>query len=178
MKSQTIRLISVIGPNRESCTPDIYQLGMQLGEALADAGYVIVCGGLGGLMEAVCKGARQSAHYRVGCTIGIIPTLHCSDANPYCDIVIPTGLGIARNLLVVNTGHVVVAVGGGAGTLSEIAFAWQLGKPIVCYTGMGGWSEHLAGQVLDSRMRSVIRKASTLQELMEEITRAYNSPGG
>jgi len=120
-------------------------------------------------MEAVCKGARQSSNYKYGCTIGILPTMNRADANEFCNIVIPTGLGFARNQLVVNAGDAVVAVGGGAGTLSEIAFAWQFGKPIICYRGFGGWSEKLAGEKVDERQRTKITEAKTLDEIINWV---------
>ena len=163
------KVISVIGPNEKNCPQDVYDFGVKLGKALIDEGYFIACGGLGGVMEAVCKGARQSPHYRAGCTIGILPTMNRADANEFCDIIIPSGLGIARNQLVVSTGDVVVALGGGAGTLSEIAFAWQLGKPVICYSGLGGWSEKLAGAAVDNTKREKIIEAKSLEEIMAKI---------
>ncbi len=164
-----IKIISVIGPNDKSCSSEIYDFTVNLGKALVDEGYFIVCGGMGGAMEAVCKGARQSAKYKTGCTIGILPTLNKADANNYCDIIIPSGLGIARNQLVVSTGDVVVAVGGGAGTLSEIAFAWQLNKPVICYSGLGGWSEQLAGSAIDNSKRDKLIKAKSLEDVVAQI---------
>lgn len=169
---QRPKLISVIGPNEKTCTAEIYDFGLELGKALMDQGYFMVCGGMQGLMEAVCKGARNSNQYKPGCTIGIIPSLDKSQANPYCDIVIPTGIGIARNQLVVNTGDAVVAVGGGAGTLSEIAFSWQFKKPIICYVGFGGWSEKLAGVDLDNTASELIKKAESLGEVMAFLNEA------
>ncbi len=160
-------LISVIGPNADACTPEIYDFGLQLGERLTNEGFWIVCGGKQGLMEAVCRGAHQSKHYTFGCTLGILPESHGGLANPYCDLVIPTGLGIARNFLVVNTGEKVVAVAGGSGTLSEIAFAWQLGKPIVAFTGFDGWARNLAGQPVDSRSQNAIQEADNLERIIQ-----------
>ncbi|HXH19192.1 MAG TPA: TIGR00725 family protein [Chitinophagales bacterium] len=165
------KIISVIGPNAPGCTPVIYDFGVMLGKTLIDEGYFIVCGGMGGLMEAVCKGATKAKHYTKGCTIGILPTLQKSDANEFCDVVIPSGLGIARNQLVVNAGDAVVAIGGGAGTLSEIAFAWQLGKPLICYSGLGGWSEAMAGKMVDERMRNKIIGAESLEEIIAHVKR-------
>lgn len=130
------QFVSLIGPNASTCTPEIYAFGEKLGQGLADAGFRIVCGGMGGFMEAVCKGAHASWNYVFGTTIGILPGLDREGVNEWVDISIPTGIGIARNQVVVNTGNYVVAVGGGAGTLSEIAFAWQLKKPVLCVTGL------------------------------------------
>ena len=85
---------------------------------------------------------------------------------PWVDVVIPTGIGIARNQIVVNTGDRVVAVAGGAGTLSEIAFAWQLKKPILCVEGLGGWSAKLVGEQLDPRRTDSIAGATSVEEVV------------
>jgi uncharacterized protein (TIGR00725 family) len=93
---------------------------------------VVVCGGLGGAMEAACRGAKQAG----GTTVGILPGTDRSAANPYVDFALPTGLGEARNALVVRAADVVIAVGGGYGTLSEIALALRGGKPVI---GLDTW---------------------------------------
>ena len=102
-------------------------------------------------MAAVCKGARSSKSYQSGDTIGILPMEDADAANPHVDVVIPTGLGLFRNMLVARAGDVCIAVRGGAGTLSEIAFAWQLNKPVATMSGTGGWAAKLAGSKLDRR---------------------------
>jgi uncharacterized protein (TIGR00725 family) len=94
---------------------------------LAEAGVVLVCGGLGGVMEAASKGAAEAG----GIAIGVLPGLSPADANPYVTHAVPTGTGHARNLAVVASGEAVIAVGGEWGTLSEIAFARKLGRPVV-----------------------------------------------
>jgi uncharacterized protein (TIGR00725 family) len=103
-----------------------------VGGRLAARGAVLVCGGLGGVMEAACRGAKEAG----GTTIGILPGGDRAEANPYVDIAIPTGLGEARNALVVRAADALIAVGGGYGTLSEIAFALKAGKRVV---GIGTW---------------------------------------
>jgi len=103
-----------------------------VGRLLAEHGAVLVCGGLGGTMEAACRGAKQAG----GTTVGLLPGESRSDANRFVDVAIPTGLGEARNALVVRSADVVVAVGGGYGTLSEIALALKMGKRVV---GLGTW---------------------------------------
>jgi uncharacterized protein (TIGR00725 family) len=103
-----------------------------VGRLLAEHGAVLVCGGLGGKMEAACRGAKQAG----GTTVGLLPGESRSDANRFVDVAIPTGLGEARNALVVRSADVVVAVGGGYGTLSEIALALKIGKRVV---GLGTW---------------------------------------
>ena len=103
-----------------------------MGRLLAERGVVLVCGGLGGTMEAACRGAKQAG----GTTVGLLPGIDRADGNLHLDIAIPTGLGEARNALVVRAADVVVAVGGGYGTLSEIALALKAGKRVV---GLGTW---------------------------------------
>jgi uncharacterized protein (TIGR00725 family) len=99
---------------------------------LGARGVVLVCGGLGGVMEAACRGAKEAG----GLTVGILPGLDRSDANPFVDVVIATGLGEARNALVVNAADAVIAVGGGYGTLTEIGLALRAGKRVV---GLETW---------------------------------------
>jgi uncharacterized protein (TIGR00725 family) len=115
-----------------------------------DAGFRVVSGGLRGVMEAASRGAHESQQYASGDTIAILPTYESGDANQWVDIAIPTGLQHARNTLVVSSADVVIAVGGGAGTLSEIAAAWALGRPVIALQS-GGWAERLGGESLDGR---------------------------
>jgi len=117
-----------------------------LGRELALRGAVIVCGGLGGVMEAVCRGARAAG----GRTLGILPGDDRRQANPYVEVAVATGLGEARNLLVVRTADSVVAVGGEFGTLSEIAFALRLGIPVV---GISTWELAKEGRSVDAIVR-------------------------
>jgi uncharacterized protein (TIGR00725 family) len=104
----------------------------EVGRLVAERGAVLVCGGLGGVMEAACRGAKQAG----GMTVGILPGTDRADANPYVDIALPTGLGEARNALVVRAADVLIAVGGGYGTLSEIALALKAGKRVI---GLDTW---------------------------------------
>ena len=117
--------IGVIGGG--TCSSEIYEIAQEVGREIAQNGFSLVCGGLGGVMEAACRGAREAG----GITIGILPTTNNGDANPYVDLVIPTGLGHARNVLVVHASDALVAIDGETGTLSEIAIALKVGKPIV-----------------------------------------------
>jgi uncharacterized protein (TIGR00725 family) len=117
--------ISVIGKGTPD--PEAEELALAVGESLARAGAVVVCGGLGGVMEAVSRGAASAG----GTVIGIVPSTETADANQYCTHVVAAGVGHARNLAVVSSGDAVLAVGGEWGTLSEIAFARALGRTVV-----------------------------------------------
>ncbi len=116
------------------CSPEVYQLAMTAGRAIAQRGGIVVCGGLGGVMEAVCRGASEAG----GTTIGILPGDSPEEANPYVTHPIATGMGIARNIIIVRTAQVCLAIDGKYGTLSEIAYALQLGKRVVT---LASWDE-------------------------------------
>ena len=117
--------IAVIG--KEECTGEEYEAAVAAGSLIARAGAVLCCGGRGGVMEAASRGAREAG----GTTVGILPDT--GRGNPFLDIVIRTGMGMGRNAIVVQSGDAVVAIGGGFGTLSEIAFALKAGKEVFGY---------------------------------------------
>ncbi|HLC30763.1 MAG TPA: TIGR00725 family protein [Dehalococcoidia bacterium] len=135
-------LISVVGGGNP--TLEAYKAAEQVGVELAGRGVTVVCGGLGGVMEAVCKGARAAG----GHTIGILPGPDPAEANPYVEFPIATGLGYVRNVIVVRAGKAVIAIDGNHGTLSEIAFALTYEIPVV---GLDTWELSLGGQV-DTRV--------------------------
>jgi len=139
--------ISVIGYDAKLCTKAAYEAAYQVGRSLAKAGAVLINGGLGGVMEAASKGATEAG----GLAIGIIPSDDADLANAYCVIVIPSGFGFARNFLVVNSADAVIVVGGGAGTLTEAAAAYGVGKPIFAVKGTGGVADSWAGKYFDDR---------------------------
>ncbi len=114
--------IAVIG--RGACSGVEYARAETVGRLIAESGAVVCCGGLGGVMEAACRGAREAG----GMTVGILPGT--GDENPYLDVVIRTGMGHARNVILVLSADTVIAAGGGYGTLSEIAIALKVGRPI------------------------------------------------
>ena len=130
MKHFRVPLVSVIGG--ADCTPEEAALAEAVGGLLARQGYGVVCGGRGGVMAAVCKGVNQMG----GVTVGLLPGEDDSEANPWVQIVIPTGLGEARNALVARAGVGVIAIGGGYGTLSEIALALKWGRRVA---GLQTW---------------------------------------
>ena len=117
--------ISVIGAAQGE--PEILQDAAGVGRGIAEAGAVLVCGGLTGVMEAASRGAAEAG----GTVLAVLPTLSPADANPHVTHAIATGTGHARNLAVVASGEAVIAVGGEWGTLSEIAYARKLGRPVV-----------------------------------------------
>ena len=119
------KIVSVIGGRQ--CNAEVERIAHNLGIKLSKVANHLCCGGLGGVMMAVCRGFKHGK----GVTIGILPGYSKKDANKYIDLAIPTGLGLARNLLVVKTGDVVVALPGAAGTLSEIAYCLQFGIPVI-----------------------------------------------
>jgi hypothetical protein len=119
------KIVSVIGGH--SCTRQVEEIAHKLGKKMAKVVDVLVSGGLGGTMKAVCSGFKSEG----GLTIGIIPGYNKKDANKYVDIVLPTGIGLARNVLVVKTADIVVALPGEAGTLSEIAYCLQFKIPVI-----------------------------------------------
>jgi len=124
------RIIGVIGSS--SVDQAAYDTAFEVGRLIAENGAILVCGGLSGVMEAACKGAFEAG----GTTIGILPGSDTGTANPYVRIPIATGLGHGRNLIIINTADSLIAVAGQYGTLSEIAFALQSGKPVY---GLGTW---------------------------------------
>ncbi len=119
------RFIGVIGGRK--ATPELLQEAEAVGRLIAEREAVLICGGLEGVMEAASRGARS----RGGLTVGILPQDNRSFANPYVEIPIVTGMGVGRNVIIVKTSDALIAIGGEYGTLSEIAFALQLGKPVI-----------------------------------------------
>lgn len=117
--------IGVIG-GRDVST-EIIKIAESIGQLIAERNAILICGGLGGVMEAACRGAKTVG----GITVGILPVASKEEANPHVDIVIPTGMGVARNAVVIHSSDGVIAVDGSYGTLSEIAFALQCRVPLV-----------------------------------------------
>jgi uncharacterized protein (TIGR00725 family) len=133
--------IAVIGGSE--CSHEEIKLAEEVGEELARRGGVLVCGGLGGVMEAACKGASSEG----GTTVGILPGDNRSTANSYVSIPIVTGIGYARNIIVIKSAQAVIAIDGSYGTLSEIAYALQNNIPVV---GLNTWSFSLKGKAANS----------------------------
>ncbi len=138
-------IVGVIGVS--SCKEELYNDAFKIGQIIAEKGHKLICGGLYGVMEAACKGAKS----KNGLTIGILPTNSIKDANQYVDIPIATNMGHARNVIIVTTSELIIAIGKGYGTLSEIAIGLKLGKPVYSWKSF----EDIAG----------IKKLNDLNEL-------------
>jgi len=146
-----LKLISVVGNGDLEADDPRAVLAESIGRALVDAGYGILTGGLGGVMDCASRGARSSPAHRPGMIVGVIPGMDPAAASEHIDIVLPTGFDVGRNTLMAHA-DAVVAVGGGAGTLSEMAIAWSKFRLII---GMRvkGWSGELAGRCIDDTVR-------------------------
>ena len=142
--------IGVLGPH--DCSAEERSLGFEIGAEIARLGAILVCGGLGGMMEAAAEGAKSEQ----GLTVGILPGEDTSSANAFIDVALPTGLGPVRNALIVRACDAVIAIRGGYGTLSEISFALRLGVPVV---GLQTWSV-----VQDGKTDAGIHAAKTPKE--------------
>ncbi len=147
-------IIAVIG--NSSCSAEEAELAETVGGLLAQRGDTVICGGLGGVMEAVCRGAKSKG----GLTIGVLPGEDPSLANPWVSIPVVTGIGEARNVAVVKSAQAVIAIGGGYGTLSEIAHALKSGIPVI---GLHTWSLSRNGREDNS-----IIKAYSASEAVEK----------
>jgi uncharacterized protein (TIGR00725 family) len=134
-------VISVIGPGQLPATDPLVEAAYAVGHGLASAGAVLVCGGLGGVMAAACRGAAAAG----GLCIGLLPGGDARDANPWVSIALPTGLGEGRDLLVVRAASAVIAVGGSWGTLAELALARRADVPVV---GLASWTVRDAAELL------------------------------
>ncbi|MBU2540325.1 MAG: TIGR00725 family protein [Candidatus Omnitrophica bacterium] len=139
-------IVSVIGGHK--CSKEVEEIAINLGKNIGKSGYILVCGGLSGVMEAAAKGAKQTG----ATTVGILPGNDKCVANPYIDVAIATGLGMVRNTIVVSAADAVVALAGEKGTLSEIAFALTLEKPVI---DLGNWG--LPGMIKASSPEEAIQ---------------------
>ena len=163
MKNLTIGVIGASSPTKK-----IENLAKEVGCLLAANGAVVICGGLSGVMEAVCRGAKSKG----GTTIGVLPGSNPDEANKWIDHVICTGMGEARNLVIIKSSDAVIAVGGGYGTLSEIGFALKLNKPII---GLQTWGlenpnmDNLDLKVVDDPKDAVSMSINMAKFHFEEI---------
>jgi uncharacterized protein (TIGR00725 family) len=158
------RYVGVIGGR--DCTPEEARLAYELGQGIAREGWVLVCGGMGGIMEQACRGAHEAG----GVSLGILFGNSREEGNPYLSYSIVTGMGEARNVLVVKSCHVVVAVAGAFGTLSEIALANNAGIPVI---GLRSWRIDPA----QNRGRCVYwREADTAEQAVHQVREYFADP--
>ncbi len=160
--------ILVIGYNSDACNDEAYRIAYETGKLIAEHDAVLITGGLGGVMEAASRGAYEAG----GITIGIIPYEERSKANPYCKIVICTGVGYARNYINAYSADGVIIIGGGIGTLIEAGVAYMKKKPIVAIKGSGGVADAYADKYLDDRSLVKIEAVDTPKEAVEFIIKS------
>ncbi len=159
------RIIQVVVIGNNFANPSDKELAYETGKIIGESGVLLITGGKQGVMKHSSRGARDGG----GLVLSILPDSDFEGANDYSDFVIPTGIGYARNLVNVLAGDLVVAIGGGAGTLSELAYAWQFGKPIFAFTS-SGWSQRLAEQ---KRLDDKPKKPIIPIESMDDFERQY-----
>lgn len=165
-------VIGVIGASEgggELPSQTALEYAYQTGKLIAENGAVLICGGRSGVMEAACKGTSEAG----GITVGYLPGMDKSDVNPYVDIALPTGIGLARNVLTVRASDVVIMISGGVGTLNELTVAINEQRvPAIVLTGTGGWADRIHeiaydGKYLDERRRRPIYFASSPEEAVQ-----------
>ncbi len=137
----------VVGFDKDHCPEIAYRAAYQVGLEVAKRGALLLSGGLGGVMEAASRGAKDGG----GLVVGIIPQDDKGAANEFCDAVVATGIGFARDFITAYSADAIIVVGGGAGTMIEIAAAYQKKIPIVAVKGTGGMADRLADTYIDDR---------------------------
>ena len=163
--------ITVIGNNENGTTPELVKIAYDTGLEIAKSGSVLITGGLEGVMKAASHGAKDGG----GFVVGIIPQNDFSFANEYCDVVVPTGMGLARDFLTALSGDGIIVIGGGSGTLSETCAAYMHKKPIVAIKTSGGIAEKYADTYLDHRKNVLITGVSSPKEAVKVILEKINS---
>jgi hypothetical protein len=157
------RQILVVGFGKDHCPELAYRTAYQIGLEIAKRGAVLLTGGLGGVMEAASHGAKDAG----GFVVGIIPQDDKRAANDFCDVVIATGLGYARDFVTAYSADAVIVVGGGVGTMIEAAAAYQMYIPIVAVKGTGGFADRYADTYLDDRKVERVRGESTAEKAVD-----------
>jgi uncharacterized protein (TIGR00725 family) len=152
--------IAVIGAGQ--CSDHVCQLAEQVGTHIGERGAILVCGGLGGVMEAAARGAHAAG----GLTVGVLPSYDRRTANPWVDVILPTGFGHGRNVIVVASGDAVIALPGEHGTAAEIALALKLGR---CVIGLEAWTGYV-GVIPASAPREAVDLALSVASAVEDAT--------
>jgi len=165
------RQILIVGNNENGSTPELEKVAYETGLEVAKSDSVLITGGLGGVMRAACHGAKDAG----GITVGIIPQNDPSFANEYCDIVIPTGMGLARDFLNALSADGVIIIGGGSGTLSETCAAYMHKKPIAAIKNTGGIAEMFTDKYLDHRQNVKIVGVNSPKDAVKYILEKINS---
>ena len=158
--------IGVIGYNKDTSPLKTLNIAYEVGKEIATHNAVLICGGLGGVMEYACKGAKDNG----GLTIGIVPQENDLEANKFCDIVICSGIGLSRDFMVSYSSDAIISVGGGVGTLIELCVGYMAKKTMVAIENSGGTSDLYGGKFLDERKRITIEKYPSPKEAVEYIT--------
>jgi uncharacterized protein (TIGR00725 family) len=156
--------VSIIGSSEADAA--MLQLAEQAGAVVAKLGFALVTGGRDGIMAASSKGCAEAG----GIVLAVVPGTSMNEANEHTHYVIPTGLGWARNVITAIAGDIIVVIGGAAGTLSEIAFAWMYDRPIISLSASGGWAKELAGRKIDHRREDVVVECKTIAEFETALT--------
>lgn len=157
--------ILVIGHNDNGCTQEHEKIAYETGVEIAKSSSILITGGLGGVMRAACHGAHDAG----GLAVGIIPQDDPSNANEYCDIVIPTGMGLTRDFLTALAADGIIIIGGGSGTLSEICAGYMHHKPMVAIKNMGGTTANYVDGYVDHRKNVKIIGVDTPKEAVKVI---------
>jgi uncharacterized protein (TIGR00725 family) len=169
-----IKTIGIIGNGDPN--PELNDIAEEMGRYIALAGYSLVTGGLHGVMEAASKGAHQiKPRLETARVIGVLPGTDKAEGNKYLDYAIPSGIGWARNQIVILASDIVVAIGGGAGTLTEIGYAWAYKKPILAFDDVAGWSNEVAGKKIDNKRNDQIIRVSTPREAIQIINELFET---
>ena len=161
----------VIGSDGDHCSETAYRAAYQVGSEVARRGAVLLTGGLGGVMEAASSGAKDAG----GFVIGIIPQEEKTAANPFCDAVIATGIGHARDFLTAYSADSIIVVGGGAGTMIEIAAAYQKKIPIVALRGTGGIADRVVDGYIDDRQIEMVLGEGSPEKAVDTALRLVES---
>lgn len=173
MKKKQIAVIGSAGleeypdkkPNKK-----LYEIAFEIGELLAKNNAIVVCGGKGGIMESVCKGAKSKS----GLTVGVVSGSKRGTSNKYVDVEVVSGFtNFGEEGLIISMADAVIVLGGGAGTLQEIALAYRGKKKIVAIKNMGGWGDKLAGKYVDERMNVIIECTNTAKEAANAVLTDY-----
>ena len=160
-------ILTIIGPNKSLCKPEHKMQAEMAGQLAVELGFRVMTGGEKGVMEAAFVGARRAKNYQSGDTIAISPKESSAKDECIADIVIYTGLGHARNYIMAH-GQIILAIGGGTGTLSEMAMAWSKCRPIMAFAG-DGWAGKVAGVRLDERRKDKVVRITNKRDLSERL---------